>query len=143
VFQLPPTVRDVLALGARFLLGVVLMAHGWQKLGALGATSAGFARLGVPVPGLSAAFAACVETGGGFLLLAGLLTPVAAALVAFVMLGAGWFAGHWFAGVIGRGGWEMVRVITAGALLLAATGPGRFSLDHVLARRRERVPAVV
>ena len=145
MFQLPPALRDVLALGARLLVGVVLMAHGWQKLvgEGLGATSAGFARLGVPVPGLSATFAACVETGGGFLLLAGLLTPVAATLVALVMLGAGWFAGHWFAGVTGRGGWELVGVIIAVALLLAAMGPGRFSIDHVLARRGERTPAAI
>jgi putative oxidoreductase len=145
VFQLPPALRDLLALGARLLLGVVLMAHGYQKLvgQGLGATSAGFARLGVPVPGVSATFAACVETFGGLLLVAGLLTPVVGALVAFVMLGAGWFAGHWFGGITGDDGWELVGVIMAGALMLAATGPGRLSLDHVLARRRERAPAAV
>jgi len=145
VFQLPPALRDLLALGARLLLGVVLMAHGYQKLvgQGLGATSAGFARLGVPVPGASATFAACVETFGGLLLVAGLLTPVVGALVAFVMLGAGWFAGHWFGGITGDDGWELVGVIMAGALMLAATGPGRLSLDHVIARRRERAPAAV
>jgi putative oxidoreductase len=145
VYQLPPTLRDLLTLAARLVLGIVLLAHGWQKLvgQGLGATSAGFARLGVPLPGLSATFAGCVETGGGLLLIAGLLTPVAAALVTFVMLGAGWFAGHWFGGVTGDDGWELVGVIIAGVLLLAATGPGRFSLDHVLARRRERAPAAV
>jgi putative oxidoreductase len=145
VFQPPPTLRDLLILGARLLLGVVLLAHGWQKLvgQGLGATSAGFARLGVPVPGLSATFAACVESGGGLLLVAGLLTPVAAALVAFVMVGAGWFAGHWFAGITGDGGWELVGVIIAGVLVLAATGPGRFSVDHVRTRRREREAALV
>ena len=137
MLQLPPTMRDLLALAARLLLGAVLLAHGWQKLvgEGLAATSADFARLGVPVPGLSAAFAASVETGGGLLLLAGLLTPVAGVLVAAVMLGAGWFAGHWFGGVVGKGGWELVGVIMAAALLLAATGPGRISLDHLLARR--------
>jgi putative oxidoreductase len=145
VYQLPPTLRDLLTLAARLVLGIVLLAHGWQKLvgQGLGATSAGFARLGVPLPGLSATFAGCVETGGGLLLIAGLLTPVAAALVTFVMLGAGWFAGHWFGGVTGDDGWELVGVIIAGVLLLAAAGPGRFSLDHVLARRREREPAAV
>jgi len=145
VIQLPPTLRDLLALGARLLIGAVLLAHGWQKLvgQGLGATSAGFARLGVPVPGLSAGFAACVETGGGILLVVGLLTPVAAALVAFVMVGAGWFAGHWFAGITGDGGWELVGVIIAAVLLLAATGPGRLSLDHVLALRRERDATIV
>ena len=64
MLQLPPTLRDLLTLAARLLLGVVLLAHGYQKLvgQGLGATSAGFARLGVPLPGLSAAFAGCVET---------------------------------------------------------------------------------
>jgi putative oxidoreductase len=140
VLQLPPTLRDLLTLAARLLLGVVLLAHGYQKLvgQGLGATSASFARLGVPLPGLSAAFAGCVETGGGLLLVLGLLTPVAAALVTVVMLGAGYFAGHWFGGVTGDDGWELVGVIIAGVLLLAAAGPGRFSLDHVLAQRRER-----
>ena len=54
VLQLPPTLRDLLALAARLLLGVVLLAHGYQKLvgQGLGATSASFARLGVPMPGV-------------------------------------------------------------------------------------------
>ena len=54
MLQLPPTLRDLLALAARLLLGVVLLAHGYQKLvgQGLGATSASFARLGVPMPGL-------------------------------------------------------------------------------------------
>jgi putative oxidoreductase len=145
MLQLPPMARDVLALAARLLLGAVLLAHGWQKLvgAGLGATSADFARMGVPLPTLSAGFAASVETGGGLLLVAGLLTPVAAVLVALVMLGAGWFAGDWFGGVIGSGGWELVGVIMAGALLLAASGPGRLSVDHLLAQRPERTLAGV
>jgi putative oxidoreductase len=85
---------------------------------------------------LSAGFAASVETGGGLLIVLGLLTPVAGVLVSLLMLGAGWFAGDWFGGVTGSGGWELVGVIIAGALLLAASGPGRLSLDHVLAQRR-------
>lgn len=145
MLQLSPTARDVLMLAARLLLGAVLLAHGWQKLvgEGLGATSADFARLGVPLPLLSAGFAASIETGGGLLFVAGLLTPIAGVLVSFLMLCAGWFAGDWFGGVTGSGGWELVGVIIAGALLLAAAGPGRFSLDHVLARRREPADAAV
>jgi putative oxidoreductase len=142
MLELPPVVHDVLKLVARLLLGVVLLAHGWQKLVAegLGATSADFGRMGVPLPTLSAGFAASVETGGGLLIVLGLLTPVAGVLVSLLMLGAGWFAGDWFGGVTGSGGWELVGVIIAGALLLAASGPGRWSVDHVLARRRTATP---
>ena len=140
MLQPPPAVRDLLVLAARLVLGVVLLAHGYQKLvgQGLGATAASFARMGVPLPGLSATFAGCVETGGGILLVLGFLMPVVAAFVTCVMLGAGWFAGHWFGGVTGDDGWELIGVIIAGVLLLAATGPGRFSLDHVLAQRRDR-----
>jgi putative oxidoreductase len=140
VLQPPPALRDLLVLAARIVLGVVLLAHGYQKLvgQGLGATAASFARMGVPLPGLSATFAGCVETGGGILLLLGFLMPVVAAFVTCVMLGAGWFAGHWFGGVTGDDGWELIGVIIAGVLLLAATGPGRFSLDHIVAQRRDR-----
>ena len=143
MLALPPTVRDVLMLVARLLLGAVLLAHGWQKLigEGLGATSADFHRLGVPLPMLSAGFAASIETAGGLLFVVGLLTPIAGVVVSCLMVCAGHFAGDWSGGVIGSGGWELVGVIIAGALMLAAAGPGRFSLDHVLARRREPADA--
>jgi putative oxidoreductase len=143
MLELPPTVRDVLMLAARLLLGAVLLAHGWQKLigEGLGATGSDFHRMGVPLPTLSAGFAASIESGGGLLFVAGLLTPIAGVVVSLLMVCAGYFAGDWFGGITGSGGWELVGVIIAGALLLAAAGPGRFSLDHVLAQRREQAPA--
>ena len=74
----------------------------------------------------------------------GLLTPVAAALVTFVMLGAGWFAGHWFGGVTGDDGWELVGVIIAG---VAAAGGDRARVGSASTtsspERREREPAAV
>jgi putative oxidoreductase len=46
--------------------------------------------MGVPAPQAAALFAAVLELGGGTLLLVGLLTPVAAALVVLDMMGAFW-----------------------------------------------------
>ncbi len=37
---------------------------------------------------------------------------------------------------VGSGGWELVGVIAAAALLLAGAGAGRFSVDHALSARR-------
>lgn len=130
---------DAASLVARLLLGVVLVAHGWQKLTEKGiaAVADGFAGMGIPLPGVAAAFATAVEFGGGVLILVGLATPYVAVLVTLNMIGAGLFAGHWTGGVfVAKGGWELVGVIIAGALLLLAFGPGRYSIDHLLSARR-------
>ena len=137
--QLPAPTSDVASLVARLLLGVVLVAHGWQKLAEKGiaATTAGFAGMGIPAPGAAAVFATAVEFGGGALILLGLATPYVAVSTTLNMIGAGLFAGHWTGGVfVAQGGWELVGLIITGALLLLAFGPGRYSVDHLLAARR-------
>jgi putative oxidoreductase len=131
-------VSDVVALLARLLLGAVLVAHGAQKLfqWGLGGTTASFQGMGVPLPGAAAFYATVVESVGGLLLIAGLATTVVAALVVLEMIGAA-IAVHIPNGVfVADGGWELVGVIAVAGLLLAAFGPGRFSLDGVRAGRR-------
>lgn len=137
--QPPAPTSDVASLVARLLLGVVLVAHGWQKLvdNGITATADGFAGMGIPAAGAAAVFATAVELGGGVLILVGLATPFVGILVTLNMIGAGLFAGHWTGGVfVSKGGWELVGLIITGALLLVAFGPGRYSLDHVLSVRR-------
>lgn len=134
---LPPATRDGALLLVRLILGVVLIAHGWQKFNTftIDGTAANFDAMGVPVPEAAALFAACVELGGGALLIIGLLTPIAGALVVANMAGAYWFA-HRENGVFaGEGGWELVAVIAAAAVALIAVGPGRLSVDHALGSR--------
>jgi len=138
--------RDFALLGARALLGVVLIAHGWQKLNDWGleGTKAGFAEMGVPNAGPAAAFAIAVELGGGAILLAGLLTPLAALFVVADMAGAFWYAHRGTTVFVGNGGWELVAVIAAGALALVGTGAGRLSIDGILIgvwRRRRAAKA--
>jgi putative oxidoreductase len=142
---LPTPVRDAVLVLARVVLGTVFIAHGWQKVDTFGldGTAAAFAQMSVPFPEASAAVAAVIELGGGALLLLGLLTPVAAVLLAAQMAGAYWFA-HRGAGVLSaEGGWELVAVLAVGALVVGAAGPGRISLDRLVARllggRREPV----
>ena len=62
-----PVVRDLAALVARVALGIVFVAHGWQKLNTNGldATTAGFEGMGIPFPTFSAYFATFVELVGG------------------------------------------------------------------------------
>ncbi|MDT9594444.1 DoxX family protein [Nocardioides zeae] len=137
VLPAPPLLRDLALVAARIGLGVVLVAHGWQKVrtDGLEATGQGFDAMGVPAAGPAATFAAAVEIGGGLLLVLGLLTPVVAVLVASVMAGAFWFAHRGTTVLAAEGGWELVAVIGLGALLVGAVGAGRFSLDALLADR--------
>ena len=76
-----------------------------------------------------AVVAGLAELGGGLLLIAGLLTPVASLLIATVMLNA-------IVTVVFPkgflGGYEFEFMLVAVVVALAATGPGRLSLDHAI-----------
>ena len=141
------TARDAALLVGRVLLGVVLFAHGFQKVFqyGLGGVTASFAKIGVPLPAVSAGYASIVELVGGALLIAGVATTVVSVLVVLDMLGACVTTGSFLKGVFLTGtthGWELEGSILVGALLLLAVGAGRFSVDHVLLGRR-RAPATV
>ena len=134
----PPAVQDVVLLLSRIGLGVVLIAHGWQKLNDQGiqGTAAGFDAMGIPFPLAAAHYATWVELIGGALLVAGLLTPLVGLLVAADMAGAFWFA-HREGGVfVAEGGWELVAMIGLLGLTLAGVGAGRLSLDRWISGAR-------
>ncbi|MEU0465193.1 DoxX family protein [Amycolatopsis sp. NPDC006131] len=140
--------RDLAVLVARAAVGLIFVAHGWQKFTewGLAGTSAAFGQMGVPLPSVSAWFAALVELAGGAALVAGLAVPVAGLLLALDMVGA-FVLVHAGNGVFVSGnGFELVLTLAAAALILAAVGGGRFSLDHLIAprliRRAGTAPAV-
>lgn len=126
--------RGIATLVARIGLGVVFIAHGWQKFdtNGLDATKAGFEGMGIPLPEISAYFATFVELVGGAALLLGIFTPIVGILLFLNMLGAFVFV-HYENGVfVGEGGYELVVALGVGALVLAAVGAGRISLDNAL-----------
>ena len=121
------------------MLGVVLFAHGWQKfvIKGIGGTYAWFQAMGIPLAIVATSFVTVVEFVGGALLLLGALTRVVVALHMLVMIGAAGFV-HISHGLFAQdGGWELVGVIAACELVLAATGAGRFSIDHLVHRGRQ------
>ncbi|WP_448070602.1 DoxX family protein [Georgenia yuyongxinii] len=135
--KLPRALRDLLLLLARVGVGTVFLAHGLQKFltNGMAATTEGFVAMGVPAAGLSAWFAALVETVGGAALILGALTPVFALLLAVDMIGA-FLIYHLPFGIwVTDNGYEFVLALAAGALALAAAGAGRFSVDGVLVKR--------
>ena len=141
---LSPRVRtllgcDIALLIGRLMLGVVLFAHGWQKLviKGIGGTYAWFQAMGIPLAIVATSFVTVVEFVGGALLLLGALTRVVVALHILVMIGAAAFV-HISHGLFAQdGGWELVGVIAACELVLAGTGAGRFSIDHLVHRGRQ------
>lgn len=126
-------VRDAVALVARIGLGVVFIAHGWQKLNTYGldGTAASFEAMNIPVPTASAYFATFVELIGGGALVLGIFTPIAGLLLFVDMLGAA-FLVHFEHGVFAtENGYELVVALGVGALMLAAFGAGRISIDGI------------
>ncbi len=125
-------VKDVAALIGRIALGVIFIAHGWQKFTQFGmaGTAGSFDKMGVPLPTLSAWFTASVELVGGVALILGVALPVVGVLLAFAMAGA-WIIVHLPNGLIGEGGAELVIALGAGALALGFNG-GAYALDRVL-----------
>lgn len=134
--------RDISLLIARVILGVVLIAHGWQKYNdwTVEGTGQNFDKMGVPSPELAAQFATYFEIAGGALLIIGLLVRLVGPILFVEMAAAAWFA-HRDGGIfVADGGWELVAVIGAAGLALAGAGAGRISLDYLLAmpfRRRK------
>lgn len=137
---LPAPARDIALLLSRIVIAVVMLAHGYQKLfiNGISRTTDGFESMSIPLAIVSASFVTVVELVGSTLLILGAMTPVMCALILVVTGGAAVFV-HIPNGIfVTNGGWELVGVISAGVVAIAAVGPGRYSLDHLITTRREQ-----
>ncbi|MDK1475681.1 DoxX family protein [Streptomyces sp. 549] len=133
--------HDVGLLVLRIALGLVMAAHGAQKLfgwfggGGLDGTAAFFGSVGYPAADTMALVAAVTETFGGLALALGLLTPLAGAAVFGTMLNA--LAVKWGGGFFAPEGVEYELLLAAAAAALAISGPGRLAVDRALPRLRD------
>ena len=122
----------------RLVVGGLFIGHGTQKafgwFGGPGfAGTAGWMEsMGMKPARLNAFAAASGETLGGLLLLLGLFVPVGALLITAVMLVAIKTV-HLAKGVwSSNGGYEYNLTLIAAALVLAATGPGGYSVQGLI-----------
>jgi putative oxidoreductase len=119
----------------RVVVGLAFIGHGTQKLfgwfGGYGPQGTGgfFASQGYRAGVLMAVSAGLAESVGGALLALGLLTPLAGTLLAIVMINA--IGSVTFKKGFMLGSELEIAYLTI-AVSLAATGPGRFSLDRAL-----------
>ncbi len=123
---------------ARLVFGLILSAHGAQKLfgwfggDSLTATGGFFEQLGFRPGRVFAAIASVTEIVAGLLITFGLLGPVGPALMLSVMIVAAG-AVHWTRGFFATtNGIELPLLYATVAIALALTGPGLFSLDALL-----------
>jgi putative oxidoreductase len=116
----------------RVVVGVTMIAHGynhWRGGGRIAGTARWFSGLGLRYGTLQAWMSVVTELGAGFLLIVGLLTPLACAAVISVMLVAGLLAHRPNGFFVFKDGYEYVLVLSVVCLALATLGPGRFSVD--------------
>jgi len=120
----------------RLALGIVFIAHGWQKVAVYGVSgvATGFGQLGFPLPMLNAVLITAVELGGGLLLIAGAGTRIVGALLAFSMMIATLVV-HRASGFFLPNGYEFSLTLMLVSLALTQTGAGRYSVDARLAAR--------
>jgi putative oxidoreductase len=109
----------------RVVTGLVFLLHGGQKVfyNGLHETASGFAKMGIPLPGIAGPLVGVVELLGGVCLILGVYTRWAAILLALDMLGAIVFV-HGRNGFFLPRGFEFALVLLAINVMLALTGGG-------------------
>ncbi len=117
----------------RVVVGVVFLMHGGQKLFVFGFHNVGafMAQRGIPMPMVAGVVVTLVEFFGGLALAFGLVTRIAAALIAFEMLVAV-LAVHLRGGFFLPAGYEYPLTLLAANLALMSSGPGAAALDAMI-----------
>jgi putative oxidoreductase len=128
-------IRDEILLIARILLVILFVLFGYLKLTTFSAAVGEMVSVGLPIPQVAAAVAVILEFFVGIAIAIGFFTRPLALLLAAYTLATGFIAHHYWnmAGPEQLG--NMINFyknvsITGGFLLLALTGPGKYSLDR-------------
>lgn len=123
---------DTALLVIRLVVGLTLVAHGWNHLlggGRIPGAARWFESLGLR-PGLVHAWMSTfTEVAAGIGIAAGILTPVACGAAVGLMVVAGVVAHRPNGFFIFREGYEYVLMIAALAVAVAIAGPGAASVD--------------
>jgi putative oxidoreductase len=119
----------------RFAVGMLFLSTGWGKVHDLDKVAAYFASLGIPAPGFHATLVGYSELICGALLVLGLLTRLATVPLIISMIVAILTAKrkdlHGIFDLVGFDEFTYLAVL----VMLALIGPGRVSVDHLVARK--------
>ena len=140
--SLPARLSEFALLVVRVIVGIIIAAHGWQKLADIGPANFGQTLLvqsGVPSPIFMGYVVTFTEVIGGILLIVGLLSRLVA-LVLTINLGIATLLVNVHVGLLSSTegvGAELPLALIAGVLAILLAGPGRLSLDYLLGVERE------
>ena len=130
------TARELGLLMLRLGVGASCFSHGAQKLfgwfggGGVEGTADAMSSMGFEPGDTNARLAGVLETGGGALLALGLATgPAGAALTGNMIVASSVHAPNGFFNT--EEGYELPVTYALVGTILALTGPGRFSVDHL------------
>jgi putative oxidoreductase len=135
LFRSSPRQLDLGLVALRLAVATILIKHGAQKLfvfGFAGVTGA-FTNMGVPLPGVTGPLIALLEFFGGIALVVGLLTRLVALGFVCDMLGAILIVKL----KTGFSSYELEFLLFGSSLALMLMGAGRFSIDSLIADRRD------
>lgn len=132
---------DSVLMVGRLAMGIIFFQSGLAKLAALGAFSGSLSNRGVPFPGFWGPVGAISEFIGGTMIILGLGTRYAAALIViFVIIATAIAHRYWEyaepARRLQEGQFYKNLAIIGGALFLSICAAGRFSLDAALMKKR-------
>jgi putative oxidoreductase len=120
-------------LAGRLLLALIFVHEGWHIVGAFGGAAAYMQKFGVP--GMLLPAVIVLELGGGLLIASGAFTRlVASGFAVFCVLTAVFFHSQ-FADGNQLLHFQKDLAIAGGFLVLAVSGPGKWSLDRYLSSR--------
>ena len=132
----PAVTTDTGLLALRLAVATVFIAHGWGDVFDAGVSNnvENYRDAGIPLPELSAYYTAYLQLVGGTLLALGALSRPLAAGFVIAMAGALIYvhANDPLAIQPDGSGFGFAFMMGAASLALLLTGPGRFSIDHLI-----------
>ncbi|MGI8778984.1 MAG: DoxX family protein [Solirubrobacteraceae bacterium] len=138
----PAVTTDTGLLALRLAIATVFIAHGWGDVFDAGVSNnvENYRDAGIPLPEVSAYYTAYLQLVGGVLLAFGALSRPLSVGFVVAMAGALIYVhrGEPLAIQPDGSGFGFAFIMGVASLVLLLLGPGRFSVDHVLASRRAR-----
>lgn len=135
---------DTALLALRLVVGLTLVAHGWNHLyggGRIPGAARWFESLGLRPGVVHAWMSTFTEVAAGVGIAAGILTPVACGAAVGLMVVAGVVAHRPNGFFIFREGFEYVLMIAVVAVAIAVAGPGAASVDAAAGIVLDGLPA--